>query len=325
MMRILVVKLSSIGDIWHAVPAVARLHADLGAEIDWVVSAPYVGLVERIDCVSRVIPFHRRGFLRSLSSFLPELRASRYDVVVDLQGLFKSALVGGLARGPVIGPRWSREGAHVFYRRRVGQADPMRHAVERCLDVAEGIGAKREPVVYPVTFPCPTLVGVGPHIAMAPCSRWESKNWPLGQFQELAARLIREKVAGTIHLLGGPDDVDACQRVCDAVGSEHAHNWAGKLSLVESGGLLAAADLLVSNDSGPLHMAVAAGTPTISLFGPTDPARTGPYGEGHTVLQAQLPCLRCYQRICPEAPQRCMSGISVETVVAAVVAQLGAG
>jgi heptosyltransferase-1 len=321
-MRILVVKLSSIGDIWHAVPAVARLHEDLGAQIDWVVNAEYAPLVERITCVSRVIPFQRKRFFSSLPTFLPELRAEVYDAVVDVQGLFKSGVVAGLARGPVTGPRWSREGAWLFYRHRVGERDPMRHAVERCLDVAEALGASREPICYPVHFPRHALQGEGPHVALAPVSRWITKNWPLENYCELASRLLESGLAGHIHVIGGPGDVSVCQQVCDAVAKGGATNWAGRLSLVESGGLLQAVDLLLANDSGPLHMAVAAGTRTVSFYGPTDPARTGPYGVSHTVLQAPMPCLGCYQRLCRERQQMCMRSIAVDRVCNAVASLL---
>ena len=140
-MRVLVVKLSSLGDALHALPAVAELKAQLGAEVHWAVQPAFAALVRRFACVDEVLevprPSDLAGFLRALRA----LRTRRYDLVVDLQGLMKSALVARAARAPRrIGPSFAREGSRLFYHELAGHRDKSRHAVEECLDIVRHLG-----------------------------------------------------------------------------------------------------------------------------------------------------------------------------------------
>ena len=131
-MRILVIKLSSLGDVAHALPAVRALKERTGADIDWVVQPEYAPLLACCPDVARTIAFPRRNVARGFFPFLRELRREKYDVVVDLQGLLKSAVAARLARGRRrVGPAWAREGAHHFYDAQPARAaGPRRHAVE---------------------------------------------------------------------------------------------------------------------------------------------------------------------------------------------------
>jgi heptosyltransferase-1 len=320
-MRILIVKLSSLGDLFHALPAVHSLKVGFDAEIDWVAHSGYVELAACFDDVDRVIPFYRHGFFRNLRPFIKALRAKRYDIVVDLQGLLKSAVTGTLARrDALIGPSFAREGARLFYDGVAGSPDRERHAVEQNMDVLAYLGIEPQPVRFPVTFPAPEARWLGkaparPRIALIPCSRWETKNWPPASFIETARRLRKEHGA-TIVLLGGAGDAPVCAAIAEGVG-EGVINLAGRTSLVEMGSLLADMDLVIGSDSGPAHMAVAAGTPTIALFGPTSPSRTGAYGDGHRVITAEGSCSGCYRRMCDKATTLCMAGIAVDDVVTA--------
>ncbi len=289
-MKLLVVKLSSLGDLCHALPAVHNLKVELKADVDWVVQREYVDLVHCFSDVDRVIPFDRRGALKNLRPFLRELRQERYDLIVDLQGLLKSALVAAAARGGKrIGPSFHREGSRLLYSSVAGRRNKNRHAVEENFDVVDHLGLKRIPVEFPVEFPAARLTGERPFVGMAPLSRWPSKNWPADRFAEIAQRLLEQK-KGTVFLLGSPGDVETCRSIARATGdSDRVKNLAGTTSLVEMGGVLSELDLLIANDTGPMHMSVAVGTPTVVVFGPTFADRTGPYGDKNVVVQASRP------------------------------------
>ncbi|MDD4871548.1 MAG: glycosyltransferase family 9 protein [Kiritimatiellae bacterium] len=311
-MRILVIKLSSLGDLFHALPAVHSLKVGLGAEVDWVVHREYVDLVRCFNDVSRVIPFYRDSFFTNIQKFLKELRGNRYDYIIDFQGLLKSALVVGLARGKTrIGPSFHREGTGLFYSVIAGKRDKTRHAVEECMDVVRLLGVK-ELKEFPVRFPEKKLTEKRPRVAILPVSRWSSKNWPTKCFIEVIRRLQCINDA-SFFLMGGPDDIDVCEEIVKAV-KVRITNMAGKCSIVETGGLLKEMDLLVANDSGPVHMAVAVGTPALVIFGPTDPARTGPYGPPHRVVRTLLDCQPCFSRTCRREGIPCLSGVTPEKV-----------
>lgn len=289
-MRLLVIKLSSIGDLFHALPAVHNLKVGLQADVDWVVQSEYAELARCFRDVKRVIAFHRRAFLKNLRPFLRELRRERYDMIVDFQGLMKSALVARLARGDKrIGPSFHREGSRLAYDAVAGSRNKDRHAVEENLDIVDYLGLARVPLDFAVTFPPFGLSGERPRIGIAPCSRWASKNWPVERFAALADRIL-DTGTGTIYLLGGPADADACEAVRAGSGApDRVVILAGKTNLTNMGGVLNELDLLVANDTGPVHMAVAVGTPTVVVFGPTFADRTGPYGNAHAVVQARRP------------------------------------
>ena len=315
-LRVLVVKLSSLGDLFHALPAVHELKAGLPARIDWVVQREYAELAACCFAdVERVIAFDRHRSLTGLPAFLRQLRAERYDLVLDMQGLLKSALVARFARAKRrLGPSFRREGARLFYDAVAGPRNKARHAVDENLDMARYLGLKPGPAHFAVRAPTWHTDHPRPRVALAPASRWPSKNWPPAAFAALARHLQRDYGA-SIFLLGSPGD----RAVCDAVARElkgAVENTAGRTRLVEMAGLLAGMDLLVSNDSGPVHMAAAFGTPALVLFGPTDPARTGPYGEKHRVLLAEVPCRPCFQRVCGRRAGTCLDTISPERVAA---------
>ena len=321
---ILVIKLSSLGDLFHALPAVHALKQGLGAEVDWVVQREYEALAGCFDDVRRVIPFDRRRPLRHLAALLKALRAERYDYVIDMQGLLKSAMIARLARGGRrIGPSFHREGSRLFYHAVAGARDKDRHAVDENLDPVAFLGIDPTPPHFGVTFPQVELEHKGPHVGIVPTSRWVTKDWTPAGFAA-AGRYLREERGATIYLLGGPADAERCADIDRMMGG-HAVNLAGQTSLVEMGSYLAAMDLLMANDSGPVHMAAAVDTPSLVLFGPTSPTRTGPYGEGHRVVQSdELACRPCFMRDCEPRHHRCMTGIDADRVTAVALEMLSA-
>lgn len=282
MQRILIIKMSSLGDLFHALPAVHLLKSGLGASIDWVVHDIYVDLARCFTDAERIVPFPRRSVLAGLPALRASLREHDYDLIVDLQGLMKSAVVAHIAKGKrVIGPSFHREGSHLLYDDIAGARNKERHAVDECLDVVRHLGLPDSPTEFPVRFP----VNDGRprwDVAMLPCSRRADKNWTVEGFVA-TGRALCEKGA-RIALVGGPADVETCARIADGIG-DGVDNMAGQTSMVQLGSLIQSVKMLVTVDSGPMHMAAALGIPVVAIFGPTYPHRTGPYGPGHVVVQ----------------------------------------
>ncbi|MCF7849645.1 MAG: glycosyltransferase family 9 protein, partial [Kiritimatiellales bacterium] len=163
----------------------------------------------------------------------------------------------------------------------VGPKNKNRHAIEENLDILRWLGKPFQPLEFPVRFPDVDFKALQtqPLVVFAPCSRHAAKNWPAERFAEMG-RLLELPVV----LVGAPDDAATCQSIADGIGAA-AVNMAGKTTLLELGGILQSADLVVTVDSGPMHIAAATGTPCLAIFGPTDPVRVGPYGPQHRVVR----------------------------------------
>ncbi|MDP9131993.1 MAG: glycosyltransferase family 9 protein, partial [Nitrospirota bacterium] len=266
---------------------------------------------------------------------VPELRAARFDVVVDLQGLFRSGAMAWLTGcGRRIGFAGAREGSPLFYTRQVEVPDVPLHAVDRYLLVAEALGAKRpveplfefvdRPVDHQAVETILTRAGVVPSlpwIAINASARWETKRWPPQHFAEAADQLSRAHTL-PIVFIGGPAERQESQAVM-ALMRAKAVDLTGQTPVGLLPGLLRQAAVLVTNDSGPMHIAAAVGTPVVALFGPTDPIRTGPYGRGHLVLSHAVECSPCFSRDCSRVVRlECLTGVRPEQVVRAVQQQL---
>ena len=334
--RILFIKPSSLGDVVHALPALAALRRRFPqAFIVWLVKRQWAELVERMEGIDRVWPVGP-GLAGWLSE-VPRLRAERFDLAVDLQGLFRSAamarLAGCLER---IGFDNGREGSPWFYTQRVAVPTPDMHAVDRYLLVTKALGATASaPPEFRFTISAKdreqsaaALARAGVKagsswIAMNVSARWPTKRWPAASFAETADRLQKEG-AGPVVLFGGPDDRADAEAV-KALMKTTPVDVTGLTPLGLLPALLQSASVLVTNDSGPMHVAAAAGTPVVALFGPTSPMRTGPYGKHHRVLTHQLPCSPCFSRTCRNQVEReCLTAIEPARVVEAVKAQLAA-
>ncbi len=323
-MRILVVKLSSLGDLAHALPAVRALQTRTGAVVDWVTQPEYASLVAGCRDVDRVISFPRRNVARGFWSFWRELRRERYDAIVDLQGLLKSALVTRLARGKRrYGPAWAREGAARWYNEQPAKtAGPRGHATAEMLAVVHLVAPGTEVPEAALNFAeTPGDGSPGPHVAFAPFSRWATKNWPVEKFAELGQRMIRE-MGCRIDVVGGASDAAAGESLARQIG-EGCRNLCGKTDLPGLCGGLKGKDLLVGVDSGPLHWADALGVPLVAIYGATDPARTGPWRQRDSVVvKADLDCRPCHSRTCRRGDLACLNDLDVDTVLRATMAKL---
>ena len=317
--RVLVVKLSSLGDLFHALPTVHLLKKHLQADIDWVTQPEYTGLVRCFPEVDRVIGFPRRNPLKNLGGYLREVRRARYDYVVDLQGLLKSAVAARLARGQVcIGPSYQREGARLFYHQVAGVRNKDRHAVDEALDVIRWLNFPVDEIAFPVNFPAYPLDGEAPRVAMIPCSRWITKNGPPSLFSGLGRLLLQQGVR-SLALVGAPGDREVCDQIASEIGDSRVINLCGKTTLPELGGVLKQMKLVVTVDSGPMHMAAAAGVPVVAIFGATDPKRTGPYGAGPVIItEPELECRPCLSRTCRRNDLACLTCLTPGRIFEAI-------
>ncbi|MBI5562262.1 MAG: glycosyltransferase family 9 protein [Deltaproteobacteria bacterium] len=333
-MKVLIVKLSSIGDVIHTLPALTALRRGLGprSRIDWLVEEGAADVLKRNPFINSLIVVQPRGWTANAKANLKTikwLRAQKYDAVIDFQGLLKSAVwvrLSGAARR--IGFSNGREMSHVFLNEKLPAYDPDLHAVDRYLLLAghvAGKGHAAAPEFLPyvdergaaearrrlVEAGMPEGAGF---FVIAPRARWATKLWDDAKFAVLAKRLVSSTGLYAV-LAGSADDRAALDAMRAAIG-EKAVNAAGVVGLAELSEVFRAASFAVTVDSGPMHAAAAAGTRVIALFGPTAPWRTGPYGKGHAVIRKELPCSPCFKKTCNDP--RCMTGITVEEVEEAV-------
>jgi 3-deoxy-D-manno-octulosonic-acid transferase/heptosyltransferase-1 len=342
MTNILIVKLSAIGDVVQTLPALEAIKRTYPASrIDWVVEEASSGILEGHPLIDRVLVSRRKAWFRMLvrpakflagihgiAGFLRDLRSVRYDIAIDFQGLLKSGIIIGLSRSVrKIGFDRTRELSYLFLNERLPAYDIEKHALERYLDVARYLGAVDPPstCALPIERERATIrdrlseavIGGGRVVVINPLARWRTKLWTEEKFAQLADRLIAERNA-TVIFTGGPDDRDAVARILSMM-RERALDWTGKTTLKELAALAERADLFITTDTGPMHLAAAAGGRVVALFGATAPWRTGPYGKGHVVVRAGLDCSPCFSRTCGRKMQ-CMEAITVDDVLAKVSA-----
>jgi heptosyltransferase-1 len=337
LMKILFIKLSAIGDVVQTLPAleaIKKLYPD--SEITWIVEEAAAGILDGHPLIDRVLisrrkvltgmlkhPFTLMRGLIGIVSFFYELRSTRYDIAIDFQGLFKSGILIGLSHANrKIGFDRTRELSYLFLNERLPAYDIEKHALERYLDVARYLGAKDPsptctlPMKHEISKMSRKIAAVKeqgkPLVVINPVARWKTKLWRERNFAELADRLAQEKQALVIFT-GSPADRDVNQRIISWM-KQSAMNWAGETSLKELAALAVLSDLFITTDTGPMHLAAAAGAKVLALFGPTAPWRTGPYGKSQLVVRAGIECSPCFKRNC-EDNIRCMEGITVEDVM----------
>jgi heptosyltransferase-1 len=299
--RILVVRLGAMGDIVHVLPAVASLKQGFpDAHLTWVVEPQWAALLEGNPFVDRVILLRRRDASGLLSS-LRELRSAAFDFAVDFQGLLKSAVVAAAARPERIFG-WDRgqlreAAAGVFYTHRASSS--AAHVVDRNLDLAAAAGAAQAARIFPVPAGQPEApLPDGAFVLASPLAGWRAKQWPLENYLALAGLLSAEcNLPLVLNVPPGSLGLTD-ESVCPTLPSNDSRaSGAGAFACQPSGvwphacglpGLIDAtrrAAAVVGVDSGPMHLAAALGKPGVALFGPTDPARNGPYGGSLRVLR----------------------------------------
>lgn len=331
-MEFLILKPSSLGDIIHAFPAVnALLRAYPDSVADWLIQPAFAELTAYLPGIRNNILFQRKK-LGKISSFpgtfrtlYREINATRYDAVIDLQGLIRSAMIGRLAKSNVFaGPHAPKEWFAKTAYNRLLHAPEKLHALERNnLMIADFLqktdldfSFKMEKVNIYADNADKLLREAGlskahRFAAVAPGARWLTKQWPPSFFAEAIQKIAADHPELHFLLLGTADDINEAEQIIEKT-SVPCTNLCGKTSLGTLVEVIRKTDLFLCNDSGPMHIAAALDIPVLAFFGPTSPVLTGPYSKKSKVLQPSLPCITCFKRICPHCT--CHTGISTEDV-----------
>lgn len=337
--NILIVKLSAIGDVVHTLPSLAAMREMCPtAHITWVVEEASADLITDHPALDRLIVFRRKrwienvrrrenmgGTVSDILKFIRELRERRYDVVIDFHGLFKSSLVvllSGARRK--LGYDSMQELSGLFLNEKIVE-DMGKHAVDRYLDFVRYLGGKvgTPEFLIPVTtenkknierlLKANNVDMSERFVAVNPVAYWDTKLWDNDKFARLCDRIVTE-LQHKVVFTGSKDD-DTIDHIRKQM-TQPAVSVEGRTTLRDLAHLYTLSSALITTDSGPMHIAAAVNTPTVALFGPTDPARTGPYGKGHRVVRKELDCSPCFLKRC--ATMRCMKEISPDEVFDAV-------
>ncbi len=374
--RILLIKLSAVGDVIHTIPlfhALRRRYPD--ARIDWLSKPTPAEFIRNVPGVDNVIVYGENQteapqynwdgfthFVRLIrdhrfTAMLSRLRSARYDLVIDMQGQFRSGFVSMVTGAPVrIGfdrPRkavWEAEGKtlppgtieRAWKGAREGSwlayTDPVRlpklsiHAIDRYLLVGDMLGF--EPAEPDLSIPVEKQAeqridallrdqlgeSTGPLIMMTPAALWETKRWRADGFAAVARHFIEKGYP--VVLAGAPNEAAECQRIADA--APGAIMLAGQTSLAELAALIRRSAIVLTNDSGPMHLATALGKTAVALFGPTNPVWVGPYRRPDLVERADLGCSPCYLRSLSRCghDHACMREITAEHVIQTMEAKM---
>jgi heptosyltransferase I len=348
--RICILKPSALGDVVQSLPVLPALRARWPqADVTWVIRDDLSELVEGHPSIDEWLPFARRGGVLAFARLLRRLKSRRFDLVIDLQGLARTAVMSLAAGAPLrVGLETSREGAglaHNIVLPGTGRDVPAYARYRRLSDIIAphaitAEGARNISVLPPalngtrgrraVAAP-PAKSADGSRdtpllLAVHPGGKWPSKRWPVGRFAAVIARAVREWNSRVV-VLGGATERERNRSLVAslraAVPACDVEDLTGATSLARLAAVLRDADVLLSSDSGPLHLAAALGTPVVGVYTSTSPHLSGPApcashdGPRHQLVAAPTPCAGCYRRQCPH-PQpttnACQRDLTVERV-----------
>ena len=337
-MKILILKPSSLGDVVQALPVLRLIKQHLPAsQIYWWLDRRLAPLLEGDPDLAGIIPFERERLgsvwhWPELARSVGRIRAHQFDWVIDLQSLFRSGIVAWLANGGwTVGLDDAREGARAFYDVIVPRPSYHTHAVDWYLSVLPVLKVPvhgnfqwlpiRKAVAAGIREKWP--IGDSRWVALQPGARWDNKRWPIEYFKEVVARLSDAEPSLRFVVLGSSADAPLGRLLYEAQPAK-CLDLTGTTSLPEMVEWIRASHLMITNDTGPMHVAAALRKPVVALFGPTEPRRTGPYGALHQVLQQQsLPCVPCMSSTCHyEKPLECLRAIIPSVVARAAATRL---
>lgn len=330
-MNILIVKLSAIGDVIHALPVPYVLKQKYPkAHITWVVEPTAYELVKHNPYVDEIIVFHKKsfksfkGFRENYRPFAKLLQKRKYDISIDLQGLFKSAAVVFTAKAKCkIGYVDMREGSNFISKRIIGEHS-QGHIVDRYLDTIRYLGCNTAKVIFPlknteeeINFVDNLLSEVNilnqDFVIFAVGTNWVNKCWSVENFAKLSNELAQHKLK--VVLIGfGKNDEQKAQDIIKLAKFDNIVNLVGKTTLMQMARIIKLSKAIIGGDTGNLHLAAALQIPVIMLMGPTDPNRNGPYRQQENVILAGHDCDGCWKRTCAKNID-CLASIQPEQVI----------
>ena len=335
---VLVVKLSAIGDVIHALPVASAIKETYPeARVTWVVEPPAYNILQGNPDIDEIIVFEKKKF-RSLGGFFAnfgplkkKLQEHKYDVVLDLQGLFKSAAIAWCAGGDLrLGTCNMREGSNHISTPVVGP-HAQGHIVERYLDVARAMGCEVKEVHFGIDITPADgkmarsyLYAAGakgdiPYVALAIGANWPNKRWPVEYYAKLSDWLYDRHILPVL-VGGGALDQQLAEDII-RLSEIPPINMVGKTTLKQLAYVMQEAKAVVGGDTGPVHLAAGLKVPTIMLMGPTDANRNGPYGQLENALEVERKCKYCWKRACPHGYD-CLSQIRPARVQEKLVSYL---
>ena len=328
-LKILILKPSSLGDVIQALPVLRLLKLYFrDAEIFWWIDSALAPLLEGDPDLAGVVRFERKrwGKIQNWPEMLLSirwLREQNFDLVIDLQSLARSGAFAWLASGKfLIGLDEVREGARGFYDLAVRRESFYTHAVDWYLSVLPPLGVPVHKNFEWIPERPEISAGINSKfkiqnsklILLQPGARWNNKRWPVENFSQLISLLAKKFSDARFAILGSGEDKPLGEIISKA-SPERCLNLCGETSLPEMVEWIRICDLTITNDTGPMHAAAALGKPLVALFGPTEPRRTGPYGQLGNVLRIELPCSPCMKSFCHwKNPIECLTAISAEMV-----------
>jgi lipopolysaccharide heptosyltransferase II len=333
--RIAIIKPSALGDVVQTLPLLPVLRERFrNTHISWVINSSISNLLEAHPDLDGLIRFERQGSATSWVRLLRELRRREFDLVFDLQGLLRTAAMTLATRAPVrVGLETAREGAHLACHVTIPDTNkfvPVHARYERLFD-ALGMGHLQPQPRVAVTaddhaWARTQIAKLGsPTLAIHPGARWITKRWPAERFAAVACKAMRRYGFSTL-ILGSGDEKPVCDQVEQVVRKFSPNgsiaNLAGKTSLKQLASLLASVNVVLTNDSGPMHLAAAVGTPVVGLFTCTSPVRSGPPGGQHQCVSTKLSCAASYRKRCPYRGRKhlaCMEELDIDRVWQAFV------
>jgi heptosyltransferase I len=332
-LKILILKPSSLGDVVQALPVLRllKLHWPK-SQIYWWIDSILTTLLEGDPDLAGVVRFERRRWASprhwpEMFQSVRWMREQNFDLVIDLQCLARSGAFSWLANGKLlVGLDEQREGARGFYDVAARRASYHTHAVDWYLETLRVLGI---PVHWNFEW-LPAQPGVAARlkakwsmnsarwILLQPGARWMNKRWPVENYADTVRRLSAEHPDFRFAILGGEADRPLGATIA-GVDPQRCLDLTGRISLPEMVECIRLAELMITNDTGPMHVAAALGKPVIGIFGPTEPRRTGPYGQIGQILQAKLPCIPCMKPDCTYfKPLECLRLVSPAAVAAQV-------
>ena len=311
--RILLIKPSALGDMVQALPVLSVLRERLpAAHIAWVINKSYAPLLEGHPHLDEILSFDRASWRRGVTNgfaatlrFFRLLRRAHFDLVIDLQCLLRSAMFSWASAAPVrIGLTSAREGAGWFYTHHVKDSRETEHAVDRYWHVAEALGLGEQPkrFVLPVNAEAEAWADEvlskmpRPWLAVSVGSRWLTKRWPVAHFQGLLTR-AGNHAGGSAIFVGAREEAGLAERAGHGLPLV-TRNLAGRTTLPQLTAILRRVDAMVSNDTGPLHLAAALGRPIVAPYTCTQVRRNGPYGQEQRAVETAVSCAGSYVRHC---------------------------
>ncbi len=339
--KILIIKPSALGDIIQALPAVCSLAESFSnAQIHWFVRPEYAPLIENHPCIHKIVAFNRTrlgkwwyrpAVFAELVKLVSQLRKEKYDIVFDFQGRFRSAIFTWLSGCKQrIGMAQTQEFTSPFYTQKVRQSASSVHLVDYFLDMACAAGAKRSKIEFGLKPDMQSVeevhklltshhINADNYTVFVPGATVEAKRWPVENFAALADK-VYEKYRCSIIAIGSESEKAIAEKL-KTLAKSPVINFAGGTNMQQLVALLAEAKIVVSNDTGPAHIAAALGAPMVLIFGLTNPSRVGPYGRNETVAAVEAD--KRGSQVESTNPACDIKNVAVQTVFENIGRQLG--